>query len=121
MAQIKEENLLLELQKKNGDIERYFPITKISNILGLEKKLASMLANKEITTKQAAALKILSMNPYLVDDKTADTYKIGINNGKLYFVKVESGPEAIVDEMIEAMEALIAAAEASEEEQSQEP
>lgn len=117
MAQIREENLLLEVQQKNGDVERYFPITKISNILGLEKKLANMLANKEITSKQAAALKILSMNSYLVDDATADTYKIGINNGKLYFVKVESGPEAIVDEMIDAMEALIAAAESSEEQE----
>ena len=90
---ITEKTVLMEVAKKDGTVERQFPITKIENVVGAKKLI------QEGSTKQLAALRLLASNPYLIDDTTGDIYKIGVDNGEFYFVPVETGIAEILDEI----------------------
>lgn len=93
MTNITEKNVILEVQKPDGSRERQFPITKIENIIGAKKII------EKGSTKQISALRLLALNPYLVDDITGDIYRIGISEGRLYYVPVDMGINEILDEI----------------------
>lgn len=87
MASIVEKNELIEIHKPGGLIERVFPITKAENIIGSEK----------LTAIQTKALKLLAVNSYIVDDTTGETYKIGMEDGDLYFEKSDVSIKELLD------------------------
>lgn len=87
MASIVESNTLVEIHKPDGSVERVFPITKAENIIGSEK----------LTAIQTKALKLLAVNSYIVDDTTGETYKIGMDDGGLYFEKSDVSIKELLD------------------------
>lgn len=95
MANIIESNTLVEEAKSNGDIVRHFPITKAENVIGIEKL-------KGASTQQLAALKLLAANAFIIDDTTGKTYKVGSNNGKLYFTESDVSVKELLDEIVTA-------------------
>lgn len=75
MPNIIEQDTLIEVHNRDGDITRHFPITKMENVIGLSNS----------TGQQNSVLNLLALNPYIVDDENGKVYKIGSKNGKLYF------------------------------------
>jgi len=88
---ISEENILIEVQDEQGNKVRQFPYTKAENVLGL----AALIKNID-NDKQLAALLLLSTNPYLVDEVTQKTYRLGIKDGELFCVEVDYGVQEIL-------------------------
>lgn len=80
--QIFEANDVIEIAKEDGSILRFFPITKVGNIIGLKEFIES-------SDKYNDALLLLAYNPYVIDDVTDEVYKIGVANGKLYWTKAD--------------------------------
>lgn len=74
-----EENTLIEIKQPDGTVKRRYPITKLGNVVGA----------KEAIENQCGALKVLSANPYIVDDVTKVVYKLGIESGNLYIIPVD--------------------------------
>lgn len=74
---IVDQNVVNEIHKPDGTVVRQFPVTKIENIIDVDK----------LTGIQIKALKLLAVNSYIVDDTTGKTYKIGMKDGKVYFTE----------------------------------
>lgn len=72
-----DQNVVNEIHKPDGTVVRQFPVTKLEDIIDMDK----------LTGMQTKALKLLAVNSYIVDDTTGKTYKIGMNNGKVYFTE----------------------------------
>ena len=126
MSDIIERNTYLELHDKDGKLERHYPITKFKNIEDVPKadkdnasivKLYDGAGNQEdgaisqkVTTerllKVQAALQLLSLNSYIIDDVSGQVYKIGANDGSLYFIKSDVDPKDLADAIVTATEAL---------------
>lgn len=89
MPNIIEQNVLDEIHRSDGSVIRIFPITKAENIIGFEK----------LTETQTKALRLLAVNSYVVDDTTGKTYKIGVNDGKLYFTESDVSVMDLLNEI----------------------
>lgn len=104
MSNVTERNVLVEIQDYNGNKERQFPLTKATNIIGLKNFIDDNTSGMaEENEKYSKALRLLALNPYIVDDTTGDIYRIGIDNGELYHVKVDSGILDILDTVVNAI------------------
>ena len=105
MAEITNKDVLIEVQDAEGNKERQFPITKAKNIIGLKKLIEEQVSDiSGNSEKYSRALRLLALNPYLIDDTTGSIYRIGVDNGELYHVQVDSGIIEILDEVVEAIE-----------------
>ena len=93
MGEIKEFNSYMDIQDRDGNVERHYPYTKLENIIGL--KATGMTENEK------KALKLLAVNSYIVDDVTGQTYKIGSSNGKFYFEETDVSLIDIIDTIVE--------------------
>ena len=93
MGKIIEQNVLKEIHHSDGSVTRQFPITKAENIIGFEK----------LTETQTKALRLLAVNSYVVDDTTGKTYKIGVNEGKLYFEESDVSVMDLLNEISAAI------------------
>lgn len=103
-------NSIMEVQDKNGDFTKHFPITTAKNVLGMTERI--QWDTKDMTDVEVAlykALRLLSTNAYVVDDDD-DTklYKVGVKSGSPYLVEVnaEEGPDAIIDEIMTALKGM---------------
>lgn len=94
MGNIKEFNSYLDIQDKDGNVERHYPFTKAENVIGLE--------GAGMTENEKKALKLLAVNSYIVDDVTGQTYKIGSSNGKFYFEESDISIKDLIDTIVEA-------------------
>lgn len=104
MGNVIDKDILIEVQDEQGNRERQFPITKAKNIVGLKKMIREQTSGiAEDAEKYDNALRLLALNPYLVDDTTGDIYRIGVDNGQLYHVQVDSGILDILNEVVEAV------------------
>ena len=83
-----EKNTVVETQHEDGSIERHFPFTKLANVIGAED-----------IPLYPKALALLSMNPYLIDDTSGFTYRLGVDEGKLHIVRVDKGVKEILQEI----------------------
>ena len=100
MPNITESNTLIEVADKDGNVTRHFPITKVDNIIGIEKM-------KGASAQQIAALKLLAANAFVIDDTTGKTYKIGSNDGKFYFEESDVSVLDLLNEIVEAATAIV--------------
>lgn len=100
MAKITESNTLMEVADKDGNVTRHFPITKVENIIGIEKM-------KGASAQQMAALKLLAANAFVIDDTTGQTYKIGSKDGKFYFEKSDVNILDLLSEIVDAANTII--------------
>ena len=92
MAQtITEHDSYLDFHKKDGSVDRTFPVTKLPNILGLA----------DYTKKERDLLECIISNPYVIDDVNGKLYRIGSENGKLYFTESEKDIRTVLDELRE--------------------
>ena len=88
MSEIRNFDTLLEIQKEDGSKERHFPFTKLENVIGAED-----------VPLYPKALALLAIHPYFIDDTTGKIYRIGINNGELYYVQTDVGVKEILAEI----------------------
>lgn len=61
---------------------------------------ALTLLDHGVTEKEKAALKLLAANAYVIDDVTGQTYKIGSENGKFYFVESDISVLELVEAIV---------------------
>lgn len=99
MDNIVESNTLIEIAKKDGTTIRHFPITKVENIIGIDKM-------KGASSQQLAALRLLAANAFVIDDTTGQTYKIGSKDGKFYFEESDVSILELLNEIVDAASTL---------------
>ena len=129
-----ERDTYLDMQDRDGNVERYFPYTKFKNIQDIPtadddtvapvklysttgENLDGALSQKTATeklTKVQAALQLLAANSYIIDDVTGKTYKIGSNDGKFYFEESIVSPMEVINMIISAAENLVNSVETEE-------
>lgn len=122
MSEVKEYNTYLEMQDKDGSVERHYPFTKYENIENIPKateelaapvKLYTQLGDNvdgtltqklisEMTSYEKSALMLLAANAFIIDDENGLTYKIGSKNGKLYLENTDVSVKEIVELIAEA-------------------
>lgn len=61
---------------------------------------ALTLLDHGVTEKEKAALKLLAANAYVIDDVTGQTYKIGSENSKFYFVESDVSVLDLVETIV---------------------
>lgn len=86
-------NVVNEIHQPDGTVVRQFPVTKLENIIDVDK----------LTGIQIKALKLLAVNSYIVDDTTGKTYKIGMENGKVYFTESDVSVMDILNTITEVI------------------
>lgn len=108
---IVEKNTLIEIQQPNGDVIREYPITKLENILGIDK-ITEMLSGdvivklnslQEVDETMKKALMLLAVNSFVVDEVTGDTYKIGSRDGQFFYEKSDVSVKDLLDTLATAI------------------
>lgn len=96
---IEEHSAYVDIQDDTGKVIRYFPITRILDVIGAE----------ELSLKQRDALKRVMSNPYIAgtnEDGEPTMYRLEVSNGSLYIsdeVNVETGSTASIDAFTDYM------------------
>lgn len=98
---IEEHSGYIDVQDETGKVIRYFPITRILDVIGAE----------ELSVKQKAALKRLFANPYIAgtnEKGEATMYRLEVSNGSLY-LSDEVSDETTADATIPTFSEYLAA------------
>lgn len=105
-----DENTLIQVQDKDGNIKNILPITKRENVYGideLEADLQSHLSKiDDLNTKQQKALTLLAANCFVLDDTNGKTYKIGSADGDFYYMESDVKITDIINAITKAVGSL---------------